>query len=173
MDSNLVLEQPDLGIRDGKHLVFLLKGNSYGIPILEVSEINGIMDITPIPKSPEYIKGIINLRGKIIPVMDLRLKLGMNEKEYDVETCIVIVNTLVDNVIKQVGIVVDTVSEVFDIPLSEIDPPPTFGTQAEEAFLTGVGKIKGHLVMLLDIKKVLQSHDIIRLLSDKNIEKGV
>lgn len=173
MDSTLVSQQPNLGIQDGKHLVFLLDGNSYGLPILEVSEINGLMDITPIPKTPNYIKGIINLRGKIIPVLDLRLKLGMSEKEYDVETCIIIVNTLVNNINKQVGIAVDTVSEVFDIPLSEIDPPPNYGTQSDEGFLNGVGKVKNQLVILLNIEKVLESQEIIKLLSDKDKKEGV
>ena len=88
MELNLFLESSGSETKDGKHLVFLLGGNGYGIPILDVSEINGLMDITPIPKTPLYIKGVINLRGKVIPVMDLRLRFGMAEKEYDTETCI-------------------------------------------------------------------------------------
>lgn len=150
-------------IKDGKHLIFELEQHNYGMPILEVSEVNKITSITPIPKTPDFIKGIINLRSKIIPVLDLRLKFGMPEKEYDPETCIIIVNLIVGQTQKQMGIIVDKVSEVFDIPLSEIDPPPECGTRAEDAIFTGVGKMKGKLVMLLNLKKILHSEEIVKL----------
>lgn len=176
MESAL-LENPTVKTQDGKHLVFLLNGNCYGIPILEVSEINGIMDITQVPKMPDYIKGVINLRGKIIPVMDLRLKFGMPPKEYDEQTCIIIVNITVGKTNKQMGVLVDTVSEVLDIPPSETESPPNYGTEMEEEFLNGIGKVKGKLVMLLNIMKILNSEEIIKLLLDKkncikNTEKG-
>jgi len=163
--------------REGKHLIFQLQERGYGIPILTVNEIIGIMDITPIPKAPSFIKGIINLRGKIIPVMDLRLKFGMPEKEYDEQTCIIIVNVTFENVVKQIGVVVDIVSEVVDIPATEIEPPPKYGTQREEDFLNGIGKVKDKVVMLLDIEKVIYSEEIIKLLTEKkdsirNTEKG-
>ena len=165
MDANFLLnESLPLDMQDGKHLVFQLGEGGYGIPILEVSEINGLMAITPIPKTPKYIKGVINLRGKIIPVMDLRLKFDMPEKEYDERTCIIIVSTSVGSSKKQIGIVVDVVSEVFDIPLSEIEAPPQYGTHCEEDFLNGIGKVKGQVVMLLNIEKVVYSEDIIKLL---------
>jgi len=152
--------------QDGKHLVFLLGGSSYGIPILEVSDINGLMEITQIPKTPEFIKGVINLRGKVIPVMDLRLKFGMPAKEYDKQTCIIIVNIAVKNQTKQMGVIVDTVSEVFDIPLSEIEAPPSYGGPVGDDFLNGIGKVKGKLVVLLNIAKVLHSDDVIELLTE-------
>lgn len=165
MDANFLLnEAPPLGMQDGKHLVFQLGDGGYGIPILEVCEINGLMDITSIPKTPDYIKGIINLRGKIIPVMDLRLKFGMPEKEYDERTCIIIINVSVGNGKKQIGVVVDVVSEVFDIPLSDIEAPPEYGAQCKEGFLNGVGKVKGKVVMLLNIQKVVYSEELIKLL---------
>ena len=164
--------------REGKHLIFQLEERGYGIPILTVNEIIGIMDITPIPRAPGFIKGIINLRGKIIPVMDLRLKFGMLEKAYDEQTCIIIVNVVFENFVKQIGVVVDIVSEVVDIPASEIEPPPKYGTQREEDFLNGIGKVKDKVVMLLDIEKVIYSEEIVKLLSEKkdstkNAEKGV
>lgn len=177
LNEEVIVEQ-----KDGKHLVFLLGGIGYGIPILEVSEINGLMDITTIPKTPHYIKGVINLRGNVIPVLDLRLKFGMPPKEYDKQTCIIVVNLKVGETIakinKQMGVLVDTVSEVFDIPLSEIEAPPDYGTQLEEGFINGIGKVKGKLVILLNIEKVLHSEEIIKLLADKkdcikNTEKGV
>lgn len=178
MKETSLLETSTVEKQDGKHLVFLLGKNYYGIPILQVLDINGLMEITPIPKAPMFIKGVINLRGKVIPVMDLRLKLCMPAKEYDKQTCIIIVNLSVNKMNKQMGVLVDTVSEVFDIPLSEIEAPPNYGTQFEDGFLNGIGKVKDKLVMLLNIEKVLSSEEIIKLLSDKkdcikNVEIGV
>lgn len=172
MDGATTLNGTAVEKQDGKHLVFLLGGASYGIPILTVLDINGLMEITPIPKTPEFIKGVINLRGKVIPVMDLRLKFGMPAKEYDKQTCIIIVNVSVGGKDKQIGVLVDTVSEVFDIPLTEIEAPPEYGTHSEEGFINGIGKVKGKLVVLLNIEKVLHSDEIIKLL-DKNTEEGV
>ena len=172
MEATLSIEEVAVETQDGKHLVFLLGGASYGIPILTVLDINGLMEITPIPKTPTYIKGVINLRGKVIPVMDLRLKFGMPEKDYDKQTCIIIVSISVAGKNKQIGILVDTVSEVFDIPLTEIEPPPEYGTHSDEGFINGIGKVKGVLVVLLNIEKVLHTEEIIKLL-DKNTEEGV
>lgn len=172
MEGTSLLEGATVEKQDGKHLVFLLRGASYGIPILTVLDINGLMEITPIPKTPVYIKGVINLRGKVIPVLDLRLKFGMPEKEYDKQTCIIIVSVSVNGKNKQIGILVDTVSEVFDIPLTEIEAPPEYGSHTEEGFINGIGKIKGKLVVLLNIEKVLRAEEIIKLL-DKNTEEGV
>lgn len=162
--ETLLKEDLSVGKQDGKHLIFELAKRGYGIPILKVNEIIGIIDITPIPKSPAFIKGIINLRGKIIPIMDLRLKFGMPEKEYDKQTCIIIVNVSFGGIINQIGLIVDIVSEVFDIPVSEIEAPPKYGSDKEE-FLNGVGKVKGSVIMLLNIEKAIYSEDIIRLLS--------
>ena len=172
MEATSLLDVAPVQEQDGKHLVFLLAGASYSIPIITVLDINGLMEITPIPKTPFYIKGVINLRGKVIPVMDLRLKFGMPEKEYDKQTCIIIVNVSVKGKDKQIGILVDTVSEVFDIPLTEIEAPPEYGTHTEEGFINGIGKVKGKLVVLLNIEKVLHTEEIMKLL-DKNMEEGV
>lgn len=172
MEWALSLEGANVGEQDGKYLVFSLEENYYGIQILQILDINGLMEITPTPKTPEFIKGVMNLRGKIIPVMDLRLKLGMPPREYDKQTCIIIVNISVETTNKQMGVLVDTVSEVFDIPLSEIEAPPNYGIESDEGFLNGIGKVKGKLVMLLNMEKVLHSEEIIKLL-DKNTEIGV
>lgn len=158
-------EEQKVEKQDGKHLIFELAERGYGIPILKVNEIIGIVEITPIPKSPKSIRGIINLRGNIIPVMDLRLKFGMAEKDYDAQTCIIIVNISVGNANKQIGLVVDIVSEVFDIPLSEIEAPPQYGMHTDDGFLNGIGKVKGKVVMLLDIEKVVYSEEILELIS--------
>ncbi len=144
----------------GKHLTFVLNKEEYGIPINRVKEIIGMMDITGIPKTPRFIKGVINLRGKIIPLMDLRLKFGMAEQEYTERTCIIVVELNYDGVQRQMGIVVDSVSEVVNIQASELEPPPQYGTQVEEDFLIGIGKVKEKVILLLDIQNVLNPEDM-------------
>lgn len=152
--------------QENKFLTFNLDDNAYGIPILKVSEIIGITSITPVPKIPKFIKGVINLRGKIIPVMDLRLKFEMNEKEYNQNTCIIIINLEFKEKIKQIGIVVDIVSEVCNIPASEIEDAPAYSSESDDDFLSGVGKIKDKVVMLLDIEKVIFTEELVHLYKD-------
>jgi len=167
MEINSLLDDVDCSSKDGKHLIFFLGDSNYGISILEVSEINGLMNIIPVPNTPDFIKGIINLRGKIIPVLDLRLKFGMQAKEYDEQTCIIITKSNKNNK-QQMGILVDTVSEVYNIPLADIDEPPNYGDDESEGFLNGIGKVKGKLVMLLNIEKILNSDEVIKLSVDEN-----
>lgn len=167
MDTTSLLDEAFVDNKEGKHLIFQLDGRDYGIPILTVNEIIGIMDVTPFPKAPVFIKGVINLRGKIIPVMDLRLKFGMVEKEYTAETCIIIVNIVFRNITKQIGVIVDVVSEVVDIPVSEIEEPPKYGIQDEQVFLSGVGKIKGKVAMLLNVEKVIYSEEMASFLTEE------
>jgi purine-binding chemotaxis protein CheW len=169
MESALVPEGSIGEKKEGKHLIFQLEERDYGVPILTVNEIIGIMDITPLPKAPEFIKGVINLRGKIIPVMDLRLKFGMPEKEHTEETCIIIVNVQLEKTVKQIGVVVDIVSEVVDIAASDIEAAPRYGDEDEQDFLSGVGKIKGKVAMLLNIEKIIYSEAIIGLLEEKEV----
>jgi purine-binding chemotaxis protein CheW len=138
-----------------KYLTFLSAEEEYGIPIKKVKEIIGIMEITQLPKAPEFIKGVMNLRGKIIPVMDLRLKLGLDGREYNERTCIVVIEVDAEETKRQIGIVVDIVSEVVGIQAGDVEPPPEYGTQVAESFLLGIGKVKGRVVLLLDIGKLL------------------
>lgn len=144
---------------EGKYLTFILNNEEYGLEILRVREIIGLMDITPVPQVPTYIKGIINLRGKIIPVVDLRLKFGMPEAEYTKETCTIVVD--IDN--RLMGIIVDTVSEVLDISGEDIEPTPTLGSGIKTDFILGMGKIKGKVKILLDINKVLTVEELATL----------
>lgn len=137
----------------GKYLSFVLGKEEYGIEILTVREIISVIEITTIPEVPHFVKGVINLRGSVIPVVDLRLKFGMPEKEYDKETCTIVVN-LHDNFM---GIIVDTVSEVLDIVEDQIDPPPSFGAAINTDFIHGMGKVKEKVVILLDISNVLSA----------------
>lgn len=143
----------------GKFLTFQLKDEEYGLEILKVREIMGLMDITTVPQTPTYVKGVINLRGQVIPVIDLRLKFGMEKGEYDKRTCIVVVN--VDGL--QMGIVVDTVSEVMDIDSDAIEAAPSFGTKLNTDYILGMGKVQGTVKILLDIGEVLNSEDMVMM----------
>lgn len=142
--------------REGKYLTFVLCGEEYGVEILKVREIMGVMPITPVPQSPNYIKGIINLRGKVIPVIDLRLKFGFQEVEHTKETCIIVVE--INSVLT--GIIVDTVSEVLDVSGDDLEPPPRLGNNVDTEIFLGMAKIKGKVKILLDIDKVLGAEEI-------------
>jgi purine-binding chemotaxis protein CheW len=147
--------------RGGKFLTFFLAGEEYGIEILKVHEIIGMMGITRVPRTPVFIRGVINLRGKVIPVVDLRLKFGMESKEQTEETCIIVVQ--VQKV--EMGIMVDKVSEVLDIAAKDIDDAPSFGAEVNTDYLLGIGKAQGRVKLLLDIDKVLSSHEVVALRS--------
>ena len=137
--------------RAGKYLTFVLAEEEYGLEILKVREIIGAMDITSVPSTPDYVKGVINLRGKVIPVIDLRLKFSMPEAERTDQTCIIVVD--VDNV--EMGIIVDEVSEVLDIDGDQIEDSPEFGGSVDTEFILGMGKAGDSVKILLDIDKVL------------------
>jgi len=159
-----------MAVQSGKFLTFALGEEEYGIPIQSVKEINGIMDITIIPKMPKFMKGVINLRGKIIPVIDLRLKFALEELVYSQRTCIIVVEVGIgDSAKRLMGIVVDTVSEVVNILPTDIEEPPVFEYSTDISFITGMGKVKGKVVMLLDIAKVLDTNEISII---KNINVG-
>ena len=113
-----------MAANDQKLLTFSLGKEEYGVSILKVKELIGMMDITPVPKTPEFIKGVINLRGKIIPVMDLRIKFSMDAQDYDERTCIIVVEIVIKGSQKLLGVVVDSVSEVVTISDEQIEPPP-------------------------------------------------
>lgn len=150
-------------LQGGKYLTFTLGHEGYGIAIQKVKEIIGMMDITKIPKTPAFIKGVINLRGKIIPIMDLRLKFDMEEKNYTERTCIIVVDVLVGNDRRQMGVAVDAVSEVVNMQASEIEPPPEYGMHTDTEFLVGLGKVKGKVITILDIEKVLEGEELMLL----------
>ncbi len=140
-------------MKGGKFLTFQLHGEEYGLEIIKVREIIGVMEITTVPQTPIHVKGVINLRGKVIPVIDLRLKFGFEEAEYNDETCIIVVD--VRGVL--MGIIVDTVSEVLDIDDEDVDPTPSFGDDVRSDFILGMGKVSESVKILLDIDKVLTS----------------
>lgn len=142
-------------VKSGKFLTFQLDEEVYGLDILKVKEIIGIMDITPVPQSPSYVKGVLNLRGKIIPVVDLRLKFGFQEREYTDRTCIIVVELAANEGKMLVGIIVDAVSEVTNISDSDVEATPEFGSSFATDYIQGMAKIKGKVVILLDINRVL------------------
>nr|MBF0222148.1 purine-binding chemotaxis protein CheW [Desulfobulbaceae bacterium] len=139
----------------GKYLTFTLGSEEYGVGILKVREIIGIMEITAVPHTPDYIKGVINLRGRVIPIVELRQKFGMELKEYDDRTCIIVVEVSGANGSIQVGMLVDSVSEVTNILPEEIEPPPDFGVATEADNILGMGKVKGQVKILLDVDQVI------------------
>jgi purine-binding chemotaxis protein CheW len=143
--------------RGGKFLTFFLAGEEYGLEILKVQEIIGMLPITRVPRTAAFIRGVINLRGKVIPVVDLRLKFDMAPAEQTVQTCIVVVRA--QGV--EVGVIVDKVSEVRDIPAQEMAPVPVLGADVNTDFILGIGKGDGKVKLLLDIDKVLSTHDVI------------
>ncbi len=145
--------------RGGKFLSFFLAEEEYGIEILKVQEIIGIMGITRVPRTPEYIRGVINLRGKVIPVVDLRLKFGMESIEQTEETCIIVVRA--QGI--EIGIIVDRVSEVMNIVSKDIEDAPSFGADVNTDYLLGIGKSDGRVKLLLDIDKVLSTQDVVEI----------
>lgn len=142
----------------GKYLTFLLDNEEYGIAILKVREIIGLMDITNVPQTPDFVQGVINLRGKIIPVIDLRSKFGLQRAEYNEQTCIIVVD-----VGMLMGLIVDTVQEVHDIPSEQIEPPPRLGASVDTSFILGMGKVKSDVKILLDIDRVLTSEELVSI----------
>ncbi|MFZ5352841.1 MAG: chemotaxis protein CheW [Bacillota bacterium] len=150
-----------MNAQEGKYLTFLLGNEEYGIPIYQVKEIIGIMDITSIPKAQKHLRGVINLRGKIIPVIDLRLKFGLQYMDYNNRTCIIVMDANYAEHKRQVGAVVDTVSEVILISSFEIEPPPQITTRTEPGILTGMGKKKDKVILLMDIEQVLEADEIL------------
>ena len=149
----------------GKYLTFILGKEEYGVEILKVQEIIGIMQVTRVPRSPTFLRGIINLRGSVIPVVDLRLKFGMNGMQDTEKTCIIVVNMRPDEGAKTIvmGIIVDEVSEVVDVRAEQIDPPPKLGSSVDTSFILGIGKLGKKVAILLDIDKVLTQEEVILL----------
>lgn len=139
--------------RPGKYLTFSLGKEEYGLEILKVMEIIGIMDITAVPQVPRHVKGVINLRGKVIPVISLRKKFDMAEIDYTAETCIIVVN--ISDILT--GIIIDQVQEVLDITQEAIEPPPSTGITGNVDYLLGLGKVGDSVKILLNIDRVLRA----------------
>lgn len=146
--------------KGGKYLSFSLAEEEYGIGILQIKEIIGMMDITVIPQTPHFVKGVINLRGKVIPVIDLRLKFGMPDMDYTDRTCIIVVEIEGRTGTLLIGIVVDSVSEVLNVRADNIEEPPAFGVSMDTGYILGMAKMDSGVKILLDIDKVLGAEEI-------------
>jgi purine-binding chemotaxis protein CheW len=146
--------------KEGKYLTFTLAEEEYGIGILKIKEIIGMMPITSVPRTPEFVKGVINLRGKVIPVIDLRLRFGMEELEYTERTCIIVVEIDGQTGIILIGIVVDAVSEVLNIKNEDMEDTPAFGAKLNTQYILGMAKMEGGVKILLDIDQVLNAEEL-------------
>lgn len=146
--------------KEGKYLTFTLGQEEYGIGILKVREIIGMMEITYVPRTPDHVKGVINLRGKVIPVISLRSKFGIPEEEYTDRTCIIVVEILGAAGAIPIGIIVDSVSEVLNISGEDIEPTPTMGSSLDTQYILGMAKVKGKVKILLDIDRVLSTDEV-------------
>ncbi len=157
MSSTIAAPERRLDARAGKYLTFFLDEEEYGLEILKVQEIIGMLPVTRVPRTASYVRGVINLRGRVIPIVDLRVKFGMPEWAGDDTTCMIVVQ--VQGI--QLGIVVDRVSEVLAILEEEIDDAPAFGASVNTEFLLGIAKSAGKIKLLLDIDRVLSTDDVI------------
>lgn len=154
---------PKTDPRAGKYLTFQLMNEEFAIQLLRVREIMGIQEITAVPQTPDYVKGVINLRGKVITVVDLRLKFGLPEIEYTQRTCIIVAQIENRRAELLVGIIVDCVSEVLTLQAADIEDVPDFGPGVQTPYLLGMAKIKGEVKILLDIDLVLTGQKVFRL----------
>jgi purine-binding chemotaxis protein CheW len=147
-------------LRSGKYLTFHLGKEEFAIQVLKVREIMGIQDITAVPQTPPFVKGVLNLRGKVIPVVDLRLKFGLPEAEYTQRTCIIVVQVRGESDQMLTGIIVDGVSEVLNLAPGDIEDTPDFGDGVDTPYLLGMAKAKGRVSILLDIDQVLTAQEM-------------
>ena len=161
VNESMVAAQADP--RMGKYLTFQLAAEEFGIRVLKVREIMGLQQITAVPKTPAHIKGVINLRGKVVPVIDLRLKFGLPAADYTARSCIIVTQVQGESAPVLMGIVVDGVSEVLNLTASEIEDTPDFGEEVSGHYLLGMAKVKGKVKILLDIDKVLSTQELHKL----------
>lgn len=146
--------------RGGKYLVFHLGREEFGVHVLKVREIMGLQDITRVPQTLSFVKGVINLRGKVVPVIDLRLKFGLEAADYTQRTCIIVLQVTQESGSIFMGAIVDGVSEVLTLQEDEIEDTPEFGSEMEVPYILGMAKSKGRVKILLDIDQVLSTHDV-------------
>jgi purine-binding chemotaxis protein CheW len=162
MSSQTALAQTEIALsaRAGKYLTFQLGREVFGLQILKVQEIIGILPVTRVPRTPPYMRGVVNLRGKVIPVIDLRRKFDLPEQADGKRTCIIVMQLEGQNSKVITGIIVDEVSEVLNVTAEQLEPSPDFGEGAQTDFILGMGKVGQKVVMLLDVDKVLSRQDM-------------
>ena len=163
MVSESVNDEFSIAAKPGKYLIFFLDKELYGIEIMLVQEIIGIMQVTRVPKTPDYMRGVINLRGKVIPLIDIRIKFGLEKKEDAKKTCIIVVQINIKGEDSTIGIIVDEVSEVINISRENIQPPPSVGMTVDTSIITGLGKTDENVIMLLDVNSIFNKDDFVSL----------
>jgi len=163
LSTQTLAPPPTAATRAGKYLTFALGHEEYGLQILKVREIIGFMEITAVPRTPPYVSGVINLRGQVISVVNLRAKFGMAPAERTEQTCVIVVEINRDGRKLSTGIVVDRVSEVLNIAAEHIEEPPSFGDSVDTQFILGMGKVGKAVKILLDIDKVLSTAETVAL----------
>lgn len=157
MEKNTMETSPEIrSAKPGQYLTFVLNSQLYGVPIGTVREINRLSEITPVPKTPVFVAGVMNLRGKVIPVVNLRLKLGFQETQHTKETCIIVIETAVG----QVGMIVDSVRGVIELVSNQIEPTPNLGNSSETEFVMGMGKLENTVIILIDIVRALSANQL-------------
>ncbi|MHC4113725.1 MAG: chemotaxis protein CheW [Planctomycetota bacterium] len=171
--SQVQHENPAVAEKGGKYLTFALANEEYGLEILKVREIIGYMDITVVPQMPHFVKGVINLRGQIIPVIELRTRFELEAVEVTKQTCIIVVEVCRDRCKYNYGIVVDRVLEVLEILSENIEETPQFGSSVNIDFLLGMGKVGESIKILLDIDKVLESGDFSTVMKNCDVESVI
>jgi purine-binding chemotaxis protein CheW len=156
-DEDLALDEENEDTQADKYLFFKIGEESYGIGIRHIIEIIELQKISAVPDMPEYVKGVINLRGKVIPIVNLRLRFGIEERAYDDRTCIIVAE--IDRVL--IGLIVDTVEEVMEIPEGDIEPPPRFKTvSSKDRYISGMGKVGEQVKILIDVERIVRDEDI-------------
>src|SRR5215208_5122775 len=150
----------DLDVMAPQYLSFTISGTDYGLPILAVKEILQHEETTSVPGAPASIRGVINVRGQVVPVLDLAVKFGRGETVPSKRTCILVVEASTGSERITVGVLADAVNEVLDLPANEIEPPPSFGTNVRIDYLTGMGKVGKGFVLLLDVDRVLTASEV-------------
>jgi purine-binding chemotaxis protein CheW len=143
-----------------QYLAFKLSDEVYAVDVAKVREILDFPPITKVPRTPDFMRGVINLRGSVVPVVDMRLKFGMSMTEKSVNTCIIVVEALLENELTTIGAIADSVQEVVELDPAHIEPPPKIGSRLKVEFLKGMGKIGEHFLMILDIDKVFYSNEL-------------
>jgi purine-binding chemotaxis protein CheW len=162
--ASLFLDEATRGKAAGKYLTFILGTCAYGIPILKVREIIRLLDITPIPRMPDYVRGVINLRGKIVPVIDLRMKFGLANTTTSNRTCIIVVHVSTGTANKLMGLIVDALEEVYQINAEDMEPAPDFGKGISTDYIQNMAKTKTQVKALLNIDRIVQDdHAILPL----------
>jgi purine-binding chemotaxis protein CheW len=155
------------------YLTFKLGEEQFGVHVSQVLNILKMIKVTEVPKSPEYMKGVINLRGSVLPVIDIRIKFGMPEKEYTNNTCIIVMDLDMEGETTYLGTIVDEVLSVHEIEEKQIEPPPSIGNEYKSEFIYGMAKVEENFIMLLDMQKVLsvdELHEVIEKSESKDVE---